>query len=360
MEVRGPRSKHDVAVMTMREFSSEHMAGDTPCLITDGLAGWPAMERWRPETIADIASGLVDVDISPFRFPTDGEENPPKLRDVPFKEAAELILRSTADGPKYYLFAQNMRRRLPGLLADINFPPLPTPVAQINLWFGSPGTITHLHFDGSDNFFGQCYGLKHFTLFSPDQAPYLYPYPLGSRVSHASFVDVGAPDLGKHPLFARAEPIHLTVRPGEMLFLPAFWWHYVTSEGIAISTNCWWPPTLSQCRNKTGVRILRSEYKRDRLETLCKFLQLSGPSLLLAANELRDFSVTGAVLFLLAAANAFNVSVSELQADPRVGRTWNAIVSAVERDEESFDEVCTPQEVEALLNAFAECVGRTA
>lgn len=37
-----------------------------------------------------------------------------------------------------------------------------------------------------------------------------------------------------------AHPLHITVRAGETLYLPAGWWHYVRQEGFTVAVNYWY------------------------------------------------------------------------------------------------------------------------
>lgn len=59
-------------------------------------------------------------------------------------------------------------------------------------------------------------------------------------------------------------PIHVRLRPGEMLYLPAGWWHYVEqAKEITIAINWWYDMEmrgmhwvfLSFLRNKDGLYI---------------------------------------------------------------------------------------------------------
>src|SRR5262249_33725118 len=42
------------------------------------------------------------------------------------------------------------------------------------------------------------------------------------------------------PQFANSRPVCIELHPGEMLFLPAFWWHDVVSIGENVAVNFWW------------------------------------------------------------------------------------------------------------------------
>jgi mannose-6-phosphate isomerase-like protein (cupin superfamily) len=143
------------------------------------------------------------------------------------------------------------------LLGDFSIPPFfkDLQLRCINLWMGnSEKTITTpLHHDFNDNLYVVAEGRKHFTLFPPEQAPNLYlrgelqgvepngiiHYTSLSGMPHLSRVDIHAPDLARFPHYARAEPARLDVdvHAGEMLFLPAGWFHQVSSSGRHIAVS---------------------------------------------------------------------------------------------------------------------------
>ena len=52
-------------------------------------------------------------------------------------------------------------------------------------------------------------------------------------------VRIEAPDLARHPRFARARCTEAVLGPGEMLFIPAGTWHYVRSLTPSLSVNFW-------------------------------------------------------------------------------------------------------------------------
>lgn len=50
-------------------------------------------------------------------------------------------------------------------------------------------------------------------------------------------VDVDNPDLSKFPDFSSARSIDFTLNPGEVLYIPALWFHNVRSEEFSVSVN---------------------------------------------------------------------------------------------------------------------------
>jgi len=138
-----------------------------------------------------------------------------------------------------------------------------------NVWIGTKPTVSPLHYDDYDNLLCQIRGTKELILFPPEdivnlyyearpKGPLKYEYPgrferdrasLDRRaVVFGSSVNVDSPDLRRHPKYANANPIRVVLRPGDMLYLPAYWHHEVQSipddgdevyRGLNVAVNFW-------------------------------------------------------------------------------------------------------------------------
>ena len=116
-------------------------------------------------------------------------------------------------------------------------------------------------------------GTKHLTIFDPHSNENLYEAHIpeailgykpktGTGSEHGnggkfyrksllqstsmvmSPVDILNPDLERFPLFTRARRLECTLTPGDVLFMPAFWWHEVqsqpdTRENRNMAVNFW-------------------------------------------------------------------------------------------------------------------------
>lgn len=87
-------------------------------------------------------------------------------------------------------------------------------------------------------------GTKTFQLFPPWDADGLYPTLkkcLNSSVPPFTEPHNMLPEVeAQYPLFKHTRPQIVTLHPGEMLYLPIFWWHAVQgSEGRNMILN-WW------------------------------------------------------------------------------------------------------------------------
>lgn len=105
------------------------------------------------------------------------------------------------------------------------------------------GNVTPCHYDEQENLFAQVQGYKRFILFPPEQFDCLYPYPVHHPHDRQSQVDFDQPDYAKFPKFKDARGFEGVVGPGEVLYIPIYWWHHVESlmrGGPTISITFWY------------------------------------------------------------------------------------------------------------------------
>ncbi len=248
-------------------FHREFVEPGLPLLIEGGLTDWPAVRSWTPEGLATRLAGrkvpLASAEDGRFGYdPSAGAGY--RVEEM---DAAEAIPLAVAAGPPVrYVMQQSIPRALPELLPDVPPPTLAPPEgAEAYLWIGATGCLTPLHFDMAGNLFAQIRGRKLFTLFDPQHDEEVYPFPADVRHANLSHVDPERPDLERFPAFSRARPLTCEVSPGDLLYLPPFFWHHVRTLEASISVSFWWKPSLAEFRTPSGRRTLRHSYRRDRL-----------------------------------------------------------------------------------------------
>ena len=99
------------------------------------------------------------------------------------------------------------------------------------LFASDASDATLLHYDEADNMFLQGRGSKRFDLYEPTASSCraLSPFPAHSRRDRNA----------RTPVRGGAKLV-VTLREGEVLFLPAYWWHRVqTLEDDTLSLNFW-------------------------------------------------------------------------------------------------------------------------
>ncbi|XP_062968643.1 HSPB1-associated protein 1 isoform X2 [Cynocephalus volans] len=113
---------------------------------------------------------------------------------------------------------------------------------ESTLWIGSLGAHTPCHLDSYGcNLVFQVQGRKRWHLFPPEDTPFLYPTRIPYEESSVfSKINVVNPDLKRFPQFQKAQRHMVTLSPGQVLFVPRHWWHYVESiDPVTVSINSW-------------------------------------------------------------------------------------------------------------------------
>jgi hypothetical protein len=105
-------------------------------------------------------------------------------------------------------------------------------------WLGPARTVTPLHCDYDDNIFAQVWGRKRIFLAPPHHADFLYTRE-ANPVLFGSPFDPEAPDFERFPLARQAALVEVIVEPGDMLYVPAGWYHQVRALSFSLSSNRW-------------------------------------------------------------------------------------------------------------------------
>ncbi|KAJ4354765.1 hypothetical protein N0V95_003538 [Ascochyta clinopodiicola] len=278
-------------------------ATHTPLIIENAIQHWPALvERpWSdPEYLLKRTLGgsrLVPVETGRSYTDSGWGQKISTFRDFlqtymldNNNKSAGSLKNTTQTG---YLAQHDLFAQIPSLRADISIPdlcycdPAPNPLPHIkqtpkledpllNAWFGPKGTISPLHTDPYHNILAQVVGYKYVRLYAPDQTERLYPRSVdesGVDMSNTSQVDLDeaaelCPEINtgesvfrdrdantageceelqrrraafehRFPGFLEAEYVEGVLGPGDCLYLPPGWWHYVRSLSPSFSVSFW-------------------------------------------------------------------------------------------------------------------------
>jgi hypothetical protein len=118
----------------------------------------------------------------------------------------------------------------------LDFPPyVPNELCSFaKFWIGPPGTATPLHRDWTDNFLSQLHGSKKFALIAPGYAGLLKPQTRHFVLDTCNWID---PFDDNDALASQCHPLITTLDAGEMIFIPAGWFHDVRSTSFSFSVN---------------------------------------------------------------------------------------------------------------------------
>ncbi|NET74474.1 MAG: cupin-like domain-containing protein, partial [Sphaerospermopsis sp. SIO1G2] len=193
-----------------------------------------------------------------FTFDTETGETL-SSKKMKFSEFANWLAQEKDSEQYYYLQQQPIKLVFPELLPDIEIPDYMSRKSFMvaNIWIGTGGNTTPLHWDAAQNILCQIRGRKKLSLFAPNQTEFLYPHSVDSKAPHLSYVNIDKPDVEKFPKYQDSQKIECVLEAGEMLFMPPFWWHHVNSlDPLNIAVNFWWKANLKQYFTPQGKTFM--------------------------------------------------------------------------------------------------------
>ncbi|RIA97800.1 hypothetical protein C1645_686423, partial [Glomus cerebriforme] len=246
----------------------------TPFILTSCISHWPALST-NPWANLDYLLNVTGKErIVPVEIGTKYTDDSWTQKLMNFEEFVEKWVKNPInDEGIAYLAQHDLFAQIPRLKEDIMIPDycfvdtkqyfissnrvqyIPPPDVIINAWFGPQGTISPMHTDPYHNLLAQIVGIKYIRLYDPSETLKVYPFEHNDFLGNTSqvffiiiallfllqnkFVDIETPDLERYPLFASANYLECILEPGDMLYIPVSWWHYVRSLTISFSVSFW-------------------------------------------------------------------------------------------------------------------------
>lgn len=211
---------------------------DQPVIIRACAAEWPATRKWADAAYLASVHGHRTV---PVEW-TQTTKGPMEERFCRLGEVLEMMLRQSGDATETVYLAQHpLFNYIPQLEADIKHPQYMQVVGKthadlVNVWMGTAGSGSKLHYDSADNLLVQLVGEKKVVLVPAEQSDMLYRE---SRTDNVSPIDLEKLDKAKFPLLEKVTGVTAILRPGDALYIPATHWHWVKALSASISVNFW-------------------------------------------------------------------------------------------------------------------------
>ena len=230
------------------EFQRKCFDIHKPALLLDTLNHWPALNKWRDlNYILKLAGNrTVPIEIGSNYANDEWSQQLMKIKDFLKTQFSDNIASATnkAKAGIQYLAQHELFEQIPLLKKDFSIPDYcslgkNTESVDIKAWLGPKGTISPMHYDPKHNLLCQVFGSKTIILASPEDTINLYPHE-SEFLQNTSQIDAEHLDVGKYPLVAQVKFYHLTLQPGDCLYMPPKWWHYVRSNSPSFSVSFWW------------------------------------------------------------------------------------------------------------------------
>ena len=238
----------DVGALTTASFYEAYVKKNRPAVIKGLLTRdeWSATETFRDLNWLRKTYGDTPVPV---------ETRPEPNSDVRVEYATlgafleSYFAETSNDFRIAYVSQHSLLHQVPGLQDHFAVPAFCLGrLAAANAWLGTANTTTHLHTDAAENLLCQVAGHKLVRLFPPSVGPYVYQDFVDQKTGNGSvnaFSPVDCEDVETQkrafPLFkkARESEIQTVLGPGETLFVPRGWWHYVRALEPSFSVNFW-------------------------------------------------------------------------------------------------------------------------
>ncbi|KAG5979927.1 hypothetical protein E4U55_004620 [Claviceps digitariae] len=270
-----------------------YVSRNTPFVIRGGASSWKATRQWDAAYLKEALAGQsVNVAVTPHGNADAPTFSPghdatvlskPHEESQPFEEFLSYVIQQekSAGSPETtevrYAQTQNDNFRdeysclLPDAQKDIPFARIALQKSPdaVNLWIGNSKSVTAAHKDNFENIFVQIIGRKHFVLLPP----YCHPCMNEALLKPATYYrddqglslrldedadlvpfatwDPDYPQDSPTPLSRFAKPMRVILNPGDMLYLPAMWYHKVSQssspdeEGFVVAINYWYDMEFS-------------------------------------------------------------------------------------------------------------------
>ncbi|KAG8560979.1 hypothetical protein GDO81_015204 [Engystomops pustulosus] len=198
-----------------------------------------------------LGSKAVSVAVTPNGYADAVYDNKfvmPEERTMSFADFVDIIEKKTHSPGVFYIQKQcsNLTEEFPELMGDV----------EDHIPWMSEALV---HKDHYENLYCVISGEKHFILHPPSDRPFI-PYEMYQPATYkvnedGTFevidgepsdkvpwipVDPLEPDLSLYPAYGETRPLHVTVKAGEMLYLPSLWFHHVRQSHGCIAVNYWY------------------------------------------------------------------------------------------------------------------------
>ena len=223
--------------LTPSAFFANFYTLNRPLLIKNLVSHWPAMNKWSldyfEETLGDAIIEVQTGRNANARFEIDKSAH---AKPMAFKEFIAL-LRRNEETNDYYATATNSgqnKQSLAPLWDDVE--PIKGYLTDAQgegfIWLGPKGTLTPFHHDLTNNLLLQVVGRKEVVLAPGFEVSRmrnsLHCFSDWSTDPNAA---ASAPE-GQRPLLTQC-----VIEPGDALFLPIGWWHYVKSLDMSFGMS---------------------------------------------------------------------------------------------------------------------------
>lgn len=228
---------NSISGIAPKDFVKDYLDKGQPVIIKDFISkDSPCWSKWSYDYFKEIAGG-EQIDVYGREEDSQNHAASPPVGKMTFSEYLDLISKEPTE---LRLFLFNLMKLRPELKKDIIFNDVTG--GKVLQWlpymfFGGEGSSTRNHFDidMSHVFISQFQGAKRIWLFPNNQSDLMYKLPYNFH----SIANPRKSSTDDYPGLKYVTGYEAVIKPGDTLYMPAGWWHYIQyeTEGYSISVR---------------------------------------------------------------------------------------------------------------------------
>ncbi len=225
--------------LSAADFYRDYFFRNRPVLLKGLTSGWKSMQLWTPEYFAGHFGDAQAEVVTGRESDPEHEHNFDRHKtQVTMREYIRMVVEA-GETNDIYMIAQNSLLTRPefqelydhldgldGYLDDTSLR------GRVRVWIGPKGTVTRLHHDAAPVMMAQVYGHKQVKLISP-----FHLSNVSTDGEWLNTIDLEHLDYDRYPRMRNVDIPEVTLAPGDLLFIPIGWWHWVKGLDVTISMS---------------------------------------------------------------------------------------------------------------------------
>ena len=227
--------------ITLKEFRKEYVKKGLPVVLEGFAKDWGCCKNWSldyfKENYGDDTITILDQNIQDLPY-----------ERIKFRE----VLDDISKGSKYLRFYPFLKSH-PERIADFDYKWLQsmrnkfTYADAFQVFIGGKDKYTPMHHASQGNLFIQAHGEKKWIIYSPYYTSIVDPEPARNIYRNAPFKTEEGPFNPYEPnyetpytLYKYIEGFETTLKPGDILYNPPFYWHTIKNPTDSIGISYKW------------------------------------------------------------------------------------------------------------------------
>lgn len=247
-----------VSGITTKSFQRRFHHPGVPVILSGAAREWTCCKLWSLDYFAQNY-GAESCSITDY-----GEET-----ELPMASVIERIRNGTLRGSHFSRLVHNNKALSSHVDMEFieSFYPADTHKTTFQFFIGAAGLQTKIHAGATNNFHVQVHGEKTWWITHVGFNPVIRPRVTGSPLLSARFDPTSRNEAPADPFI---DVYKAKLYPGDILYVPAFYWHHVSYDTESIATGFRWVTPRDVARGAMSLAIMATATKPSFLEYYVK------------------------------------------------------------------------------------------